>query len=81
MVYLPNGNTAKDMNRQFTEEKDLVKTQKKKKKKNLKLTWRQKNAQSEMLPCPIHQINDNNREWLSHDAKCWWGYGEIGMFN
>ena len=33
MVYLPNGNTAKDMNRQFTEEKDLVKTQKKKKKK------------------------------------------------
>lgn len=28
---LPKGNTAKDMNRQFTEEKDLVKMQKKKK--------------------------------------------------
>ena len=35
MVYLPNGNMAKDMNRKFTEEKDLVKIQKKKKSSSL----------------------------------------------
>lgn len=35
MVYLPNGNMAKDMNRKFTEEKDLVKIQKKKSQAHL----------------------------------------------
>ena len=40
MVYLPNGNTAKDMNRQFTEEKDLVKIQKKKNKTSSSLDVR-----------------------------------------
>lgn len=43
--------------------------QKKKKKSQAYLT-QEKNAQSERLSCYIHQINDNNRELLSHNAKC-----------